>query len=73
MVIGQNKVYEYDPRTDNNKKFSDFNMEQQGDIIEHYFRAKYLGDARHMPNLHFLERVLADFLREPKATVLLPR
>ena len=70
--FGSKWVYGYDPQADKNKKFSDFNMEQQGDIIEHYFRAKYLSDAQYMHELPFLERVLADFLRDPRATALLP-
>ena len=32
-IFGQRKVYGYDVNADINKKFSDFNMEQQGDII----------------------------------------
>ena len=71
-VLGQKKVYGYDLETDNNKKFSDFNMEQQGDLIEHYYRAKYLGDIAYTYQLPFLEHILAEFLKEPRAVALLP-
>ena len=72
-VIGQKRVYGYDPQADINKKFSDFNMEQQGDIIEHYFGAKYLNNGKYIPDLPFFEHVLADFLREPRSIALLPK
>ncbi len=71
-IRGQNKVYGYHPKTDHNKKFSDFNMEQQGDIIEHYYRAKYLGDPLYTSRLPFLEHILAEFLKEPRFVALLP-
>lgn len=71
-VLGQRKVYGYDPKTDNNKKFSDFNMEQQADLIEHYYRAKYLRDTAHLASLPFLEHVLTEFLKEPRYVALLP-
>jgi len=72
LVFGQKRIYGYDAKTDKNKKFSDFNMEQQADIIEHYFRAKYLGDIAYTPRLPFLEHILAEFLREPRYVALLP-
>jgi hypothetical protein len=71
-VFGQKKVYGYDTKADINKKFSDFNMEQQGDLIEHYFRAKYLGDTAYTSELPFLEHVLTVFLKEPRLVALLP-
>jgi len=65
-------AYGYDAVADKNKTFSEFNMEQQADIICHYFGAKFLKDIRYIPILPFLQCVLADFLKEPRAVALLP-
>jgi len=70
-IFGERRVYEYD-KTDKNKTLPDYNMEQQAEIISHFYAAKFLKDAFNLPNLPFLERVLTDFLREPRAVVLLP-
>ncbi|HET6786497.1 MAG TPA: hypothetical protein VFH49_00935, partial [Aquabacterium sp.] len=38
----ESHAYDYDPDLDQGKTFSEFNMEQQGDLIAHYFDARYL-------------------------------
>lgn len=72
------RAYDYDPERDQGKAFSEFNMEQQGELIAHCF------DARHLVNnpsvwhpqrvalLPFYEAVLTDFLRNPADPSLLP-
>ncbi len=70
-IFGERWVYGYDT-TDKNKTLPDYNMEQQAEIISHYYGGKYLKDTVCFSKLPFLERVLADFLREPRAVVLLP-
>ncbi|MEA5115921.1 MAG: hypothetical protein VB050_18045 [Geobacteraceae bacterium] len=72
FTISSKWAYEYDPIADKNKKLSDFNMEQQADIIAHYYGAKFLNDKTYTPILPFLQSVLADFLREPRAVAHLP-
>ncbi len=52
------------------KSLSDYNMEQQGDVVSDYFKKRYLGiDAK---NLKDYEAVLANFLKNPASTALLP-
>lgn len=65
---------------DINKEFNQFNFEQQGRIIEFWFDACYLQSVQ--PNrphhqkslklLGYVERILQDFLHDPKNTKLLP-
>ncbi|MEA5115918.1 MAG: hypothetical protein VB050_18030 [Geobacteraceae bacterium] len=69
---GTKWVYEYYYTKNIGKKFSEFNMEQQADIIAHYYGAKFLNDIIYIHRLPFLESVLADFLKEPSAVALLP-
>ncbi len=71
-LLGEKRVYGYDHEAKNNNKFSEFNMEQQADIISHYYGAKYLQDTNFTPRLSFFERVLAKFLKEPRYVALLP-
>lgn len=66
-------AYKFDSSENNGETFSDFNMEQQGDIIAEYFGAKYLNHEAFLPKLPFLERVLKNFLRSPKDASLLPK
>ncbi|MDD2944190.1 MAG: hypothetical protein PHC51_14660 [bacterium] len=71
------RAYRIDPSEskdspDINKTFPDFNMEQQGRIIEEYFGAKHLNDSRFLPNMTFYYRVLQEFIRNPKNAKLLP-
>jgi hypothetical protein len=64
--------YNYDS-ADNKKTLPDFNMEQQGDIIAHYFGAKYLRMDAFLYNMTFYERVLQEFTRSPQNAALLPK
>ncbi|MEN6423697.1 MAG: hypothetical protein ABFD76_17290, partial [Smithella sp.] len=67
-----NSIYEYDPITDKGKLLSNFNFEQQGELISHYFAAKYLWYADYLSSRPFYENILKDFLRNPKNAKLLP-
>ncbi len=68
------RAYRYDARLSEPRRvFSDFNMEQQGEIVAHYFGARYLGLGAHLGKLGGLERVLAAFLRDPRDRALLPK
>lgn len=71
-TISYDWVYEYNYLKNKGKIFSEFNMEQQADIISHYYGAKFLNDKRFTSRLPFLQSVLADFLKEPRAVALLP-
>ena len=71
------RAYKFDPSDskdsrDLNKTLSDFNMEQQGEIISQYYGAKYLNDSDCVIKQSFLERVLTEFIRNPKNAKLLP-
>lgn len=71
-------AYDYDPVLDKDKKLPDFNMEQQGDLIAHYFDARHLAGngklhARRVGLLPFYQAVLADFLKNPADAKLLPK
>jgi len=81
---GQNELKAYDTDLmgrDLNKKFQDFNFEQQGRIIEFWFDAIYLqkispSRAHHQKSLKllgYIERILRDFLLSPKDKSLLPK
>lgn len=52
---------------------SDFNMEQQGDIIAHYFGARQLGIPAYVAKLPQLQDILQGFLLDPSDRALLPR
>ncbi|WP_211455441.1 PAAR domain-containing protein [Collimonas antrihumi] len=73
------RAYKYDPIADRDKSLSDFNMEQQGDLVSHYFDAVYLSGEGYAPHwqrvqlLPFLQVVLANFLQNPSDTSLLPK
>lgn len=74
------KAYNYDLNgTDAGKKLPQFNMEQQADLIAHYFDATYLsGDDNpkahheHVTLLPKLQYALQDFILTPKNKALLP-
>ena len=71
------RAYIYHPTKDANKSMADFNMEQQGDLIAHYFAAVFLSEnveqhSKHINNLPFLQKVLDSFLRNPSDVSLLP-
>lgn len=72
------RAYGYDHVRDQGKTLGDFNLEQQGELIAHYFDACHLssGDkvhARRRSLLPFYEAVLADFLKDPLDARTLPR
>jgi hypothetical protein len=69
---GYRWVYEYYSPENKDKKFSEFNMEQQAEILSHYFGAKYLMVSQYQSRLEFLEKVLHNFLKEPRFVALLP-
>jgi len=71
------RAYIYNPTTDRNKSMADFNMEQQGDLVSHYFDAVYLSEntashRTHVINLPFLQKILDGFIKNPSDTSLLP-
>lgn len=73
------RAYRYDVIADLDKPMSEFNMEQQGDLVSHYFDGMYLeGDgsirdhAEYVANMNFYARSLANFLRDPKDASSLP-
>ncbi len=69
----EEKGYKYDPIADKGKSLPDFNFEQQGDIIAHYFAAKHLSNDRYTGEIAFSEHILTDFIKEPKNAKLLPK
>jgi hypothetical protein len=69
---GELPAYRYRLDEASTKKLSDYNMEQQGDLIAHYFAATHLGMHEYQARLPFLSAVLKDFLRNPKDAALLP-
>lgn len=52
---------------------SDFNMEQQGDLIAHYFGARQLAIPAYVEKLPQLQQILQQFLHDPADRSLLPR
>ncbi|MES2740079.1 MAG: hypothetical protein V4754_03905 [Pseudomonadota bacterium] len=68
------RAYRYDARlSEPDRAFSDFNMEQQAEIVTHYFGARHLGLRAHVDSLGALERVLTPFLRDARDPALLPK
>jgi type VI secretion system secreted protein VgrG len=74
------RAYKYNPTVDLDKPMSDFNMEQQGDLVSHYFDGMFLDDdgsirdhSRHVANMNFYARSLINFLRDPKDASSLPK
>ena len=68
--IGQ-RAYRYDAQAGG--VLSDFNMEQQGDLIAHYFGARQLGIPAYVAQLPQLQEILQGFLLNPADRSLLPR
>jgi len=72
------RAYRYEATSNPDRALQDFNMEQQGDLISHYFDAVYLSRVRvdahrkRVADLPFLQIILADFLRNPSDASLLP-
>lgn len=66
---------------DYNKKFNEFNFEQQGRLVEFWFDAMYLKNVtpsrkHHQKSLKLLPKIqtiLSGFLNNPKDPNLLPR
>lgn len=66
-------VYFYDLKgQDKGKTLPQFNMEQQGELVAHYYAAKYLQVFCYLQYLPELEHALANFLKNPKEPGLLP-
>ena len=65
------RAYRYDAQAGG--VLSDFNMEQQGDIIAHYFGARQLGIPAYVAQLPQLQEILQGFLLNPADRSLLPR
>lgn len=66
------RAYRYDNSAPG-RPLSSYNMEQQGELIAHYFGATQLGVPTMMAGLPFLREALAGFLRLPGDPALLPR
>lgn len=70
------KAYAY--RLNNGDKFSNFNMEQQADIIGDYYAKKFLNDGKSISlstppfELPQYDEVLSDFFKDPKDEKNLP-
>ncbi|MGC0151864.1 PAAR domain-containing protein [Chromobacterium vaccinii] len=57
---------------DKSKTLPDFNMEQQAELIAHYYAATQLGMPKYMNDLPAIEKALAGFITKPKDRNLLP-
>lgn len=72
-------AYAYDPHVQGAHRLQDFNLEQQAELLAHYFDARFLNGrvgTRHEQRvrlLPFYECVLGDFLCRPNDSRLLPR
>jgi uncharacterized Zn-binding protein involved in type VI secretion len=74
-------AYDYDlDGVDAGKTLAEFNMEQQGELISHYFDALFLDQtgrpkqhARALQNLTKISAALGSFRRNPKDASLLPK
>jgi hypothetical protein len=69
---GKQKVYKYTINA-TQTKFSDFNFEQQGDIISDYYLATAHGEEKALKKLAGLRSILSDFLTNPNDKKLLPK
>ena len=65
------RAYRYDSSV-TGTAFAGYNMEQQAELVSHYFGATQLGLASMTARLPFLRGVLDDFLRSPGDASLLP-
>lgn len=66
------RAYVYPPLSQI-RRLSDLNMEQQADLIAHYFAARYVPHSIYRPQLPAFQTALAAFLEDPKQKQLLPR
>lgn len=55
------------------RRFADLNMEQQADLVAHYYAARFLAWPQYRNNLPHFETVLDGFLKNPHDTSLLPK
>lgn len=65
------RAYRYDIRNQP-RRLASYNMEQQAELIAHYFGATQLGLASYRAQLPFLRGALEGFLRSPGDAGLLP-
>ncbi|VEJ21030.1 type IV secretion protein Rhs [Neisseria animaloris] len=61
------------PRLDTIRSLSDLNMEQQADLIAHYYAARYLDWKKYAAELPLFEAVLKPFFDSPHNKSLLPK
>ena len=66
------RAYRYDSSVAGTA-FAGYNMEQQAELVSHYFGATQLGLASMTARLPFLREVLGGFLQSPGNASLLPR
>ena len=66
------RAYAYPP-PEQITSFNDLNMEQQADLIAHYFAAKNLPGSRYCADLPKFQTALKDFLANPNQPSLLPK
>ncbi|WP_232507514.1 type IV secretion protein Rhs [Neisseria weixii] len=74
MAVGgyvRRKAYVYPP-PHGIEHFSDLNMEQQADLLAHYYAARYLPHNPHSHHLHAFQTALHAFLDNPLQRQLLP-
>lgn len=67
-------AYKYDYNSSSQKDISEYNMEQQGDIISHYYARAFLNsnNPAHRASFEFNSKALKKFLENPKDEKLLP-
>lgn len=66
------KAYVYPPPSQI-KRFGDLNMEQQADLVAHYFAACHLPENHYSDKLPEFQTALRDFLDNPHHPSLLPK
>ena len=69
----RNRAYRYEARLAPGATLAGFNMEQQADLIAHWFGACVLELAALQPRRAALERLLRAFRHDPRDRTLLPR
>lgn len=55
------------------RPFAEYNMEQQAEVVAHYFAARYCDWAQYTCQLNCLHTVMQPFLSQPTNPALLPR
>ena len=66
------RAYDYGFGCDQMPDFASLNMEQQADMLAHYYAAAVLGLPKYQAQLPLLQAALKDFLRYPTWLALLP-